>query len=522
MEFTALSSEIFQLDVCTITIKIFGVPHREIRTVHFLDGAAPCFQPDRLYIGTADLLPEASAPDEAVNLILCGPEDVPVRTMGAKGLNYLQIENRDAAPLIYNRLRVALSPRPAAELRTMQEMTDALLSGKGLQHLTDVATRVLGNPVRISDMSYNYLAHPDIDSSPDPFLQEFIDGHTRADHVDYGNQQRLRERQRDMRYPILNPIPPQEQSPAVLGTAILTAAVFIQGIVVAYCSAYDAFHPYRPEDFDLLSYFCRLVSLELQKSSYYAENKGMLYSYFLHDLLTNRLPNIKNVRERLHTIGWTPKPDLYVLTVDLSGLSSLSTNPSVIAERLRAIAGHSIYTIMGDVIALLLSRETDDSSDNAPLQKFLKDANLHAGLSARFADILLAPTAYESALTAAKLGTLLDPTQHLYRFPDYAVAYLLQGQDQKLLLSALGGGALPRLLAHDREQSPPLLPTLRVWLNRDMSSSAAAAALGIHKNTLLYRLEKIRALTGLSLSGGEELLQLLLALKLLDLSSGSL
>lgn len=516
MQFKELSLQIFQSDVYTIDLQIFGAPQREIRSVHYLDGTAPVFREDRLYIGDMTHFPEFPAPDGTVNLILCGAGAPPARPLGSKGLNYLHIENADAAPLVYNRLRLALSPRSSDELLQMQRLTEAFLSNKGLQYLADTAGEVFQNPMRISDMSYNYLVRLDMESSPDPFLQEFIDGRTSDAHVDYGNQQRIRERQRDLRYPILNPIPPVERGPNVLGSAMLSAPVFIQDVVVAYCSLYDAFRPYKPEDYALLSFFCSLVSAELQKSSYYAENKGLLHAHFLHDLLARRLSGIKDLRQRLRTIGWSPKTDLYILAVDLGHSQGLSINPALIAQRLQRASGHCIYTLMEDRIALLLSRDSGQPVENEALRRFLADTNLKAGLSARFTDILDAPQYYESALAAAQLGALLAPAERLYRFTDYAVPLLLQGHDRGLLLSSLAEGALPRLLAHDEKQAPPLVPTLRAWLENDLSSSGAAAALGIHKNTLLYRLDRIRTLTDLSLSGGNELLQLLLALKLLD------
>lgn len=518
MRFTDLISLVFELDICPITARIFGDPDREIRHIRYLDGSAPDFRPDTLYVGLPELVPELPAPDESVNLLCCGGGAVPVRPLGSRGLNYLQVQNPDAAPLFYDRLRLALAPRPAEELRDMQRLTEALLSGRGLQHMADVAGEVFGNPMRISDMSYKYLVRLNMDSSPDPILQEFIDGRPSKAHVDFGQGRHLRERQRDLRFPVYHPVREAESGPNILGTAMLSAAVFIQNVVVGYCTLYDAWRPYRMQDYALLEHFCRLVALEMQKDSYFSKNKDTIYSYFLRDLLSGNLCSPQTLKEQLHLIGWYPKMNLYLLAAELPRGESLPGNPSVIAQQLHRMAGDNIYVVLEDAIVLLLSRESHRPLETAALESFLADMNLQAGLSACFTNLLEAPRHLESARRATVLGTHAAPGRHLHRFSDHAVSWLLAEQDTSLLLNALADGAIPKLLAHDREQEPPLVPTLQAWLDSDLSSSGAAAALGIHKNTLLYRLEKIRSITGLSLSGGEEHLQLLLALKLLNLS----
>lgn len=516
MTFSAAVEAIIHLGVCTIDTNIFGAPERQIDEVRFLGSSKPDFRPNVLYIGPPKLVPDDPASDSCVNLVCCGGSVAPVRALGTKALNYLHVMNGDAGPLIYNKLRLALGPRGTLETENMQKLTDALLSGQGLQHMADLATEVFGNPVRISDVDYNYLVTLNMQSSQDPILQEFIDGRPTDEHVGFGSSHHIRERLRKIRYPILSPVPAAKPGEIVLGTGILSAATQVQGVTLAYCSLYDAWRPHSPEDYELLDYFSKLVSLELQKDSYYLENKGMRYSYFLHDLLTNRLPNIKNVRERLRTIGWSPKNDLYVLSVDLRNIESRSITPSRIAEQLRTVVGDGIYVIFDGVIVLLFSCNTDCSVDFDKLRRFLTDINLRAGLSGCFADILEVPKHYKTSLSAVKLGARLAPGQALLRFPDYVIFQLFEGQEARLLLDSLAYGAIPKLLAYDKAHQSPLLLTLRAYLDTGLSSSAAAKELGIHKNTFLYRLEKIRDITGLTLRAGDELLPLQLAIKLLD------
>jgi hypothetical protein len=79
------------------------------------------------------------------------------------------------------------------------------------------------------------------------------------------------------------------------------------------------------------------------------------------------------------------------------------------------------------------------------------------------------------------------------------------------LLSALPAGpdpAVQPLLAH-----PELARTAETYLDHAGQAGRTAAALGVHRQTLYYRLSRVEQLTGLDLDNGEDRLLLHMALK---------
>lgn len=67
---------------------------------------------------------------------------------------------------------------------------------------------------------------------------------------------------------------------------------------------------------------------------------------------------------------------------------------------------------------------------------------------------------------------------------------------------------------YDAENDADIFPTLERYVVSGCSARAAASALGIHENTLRYRLEKTASITGLSFRSQEQMEQLSLAVKL--------
>lgn len=68
------------------------------------------------------------------------------------------------------------------------------------------------------------------------------------------------------------------------------------------------------------------------------------------------------------------------------------------------------------------------------------------------------------------------------------------------------------LVDYDRERGSGLVRTLTVYFETGANASEAADRLFLHRNSLLYRLERIQALTGLDLREPESMLVLQLGL----------
>jgi len=80
---------------------------------------------------------------------------------------------------------------------------------------------------------------------------------------------------------------------------------------------------------------------------------------------------------------------------------------------------------------------------------------------------------------------------------------------------ALGEGPLGALAAHDSAHNTRFVETLRAYLDAFGDIAAAADALGIHHNTLRYRMNKLQQVPGVDLNDPEQRLALQLQLRML-------
>jgi sugar diacid utilization regulator len=122
---------------------------------------------------------------------------------------------------------------------------------------------------------------------------------------------------------------------------------------------------------------------------------------------------------------------------------------------------------------------------------------------------------FNEARRAQALGTLLDPAQPIYRYDELRLFDLFkEGEPVEAFVTEVLG----RLLGQDAERGTRYLETLEALFAAALNRKVAARRLGVHPNTLSYRLNRIEALLGGSLLSGEFCFRVQLALKLAQLT----
>jgi purine catabolism regulator len=119
---------------------------------------------------------------------------------------------------------------------------------------------------------------------------------------------------------------------------------------------------------------------------------------------------------------------------------------------------------------------------------------------------------HQEAKQALTMGRRLSGTGGLTRFEDLGVYRLIFAAEHLPELSAFHKEALGALIEYDRNHSGDLIRTLKAFFDAKGGPKEAASLLDVHRNTVLYRLERVRAITGLDLDDADVRLRLHLAL----------
>jgi purine catabolism regulator len=118
---------------------------------------------------------------------------------------------------------------------------------------------------------------------------------------------------------------------------------------------------------------------------------------------------------------------------------------------------------------------------------------------------------HQEAKQALTMSRRLYGSGHVTRFEDLGIYRLLFAARELPELRSFHDDALTALIDYDRQHGAELLRTLGAFFAGRCGPKETAAILGVHRNTVLYRLERIRELTGFDLDDADVRLRLQLA-----------
>lgn len=450
----------------------------------------PVLSPNTIYLTATNNLPPADQLSPAL-LVCYGP-----------AINWQAYEQAPAQLVYCPELSQAavydlLSDLLKSDTRLTQQrlhLAKTFFRNRGLQALVDQAGQLLNNPVAVIDLQYKHLATSTKfthQAEPSKYIDEL--------GIQYIHKSKLDQRLRE------SPTPLQFYNPQ-LQREVIISAVKIDNVEVAHIIVTQDQQPFQATDRELVGALAELVASELQKNEVFANNKGVMYSYFLADLLSGTSTNIANFTDFLAKQGFLLKPNLYVMVIPSINYNNATLSLSVIATTIHRLLAGSIYTVYQNAIVFLISKEAyHELSDYelTNLKQFLHAQHLKAGISNFFTHLENTPVFYRQALTVARLSQSLNDPAELCYYRDFYVFHILELLKKEYgKLEYLIHPGVMTVYKYDLENQTDLLTTLREYLAHPGQPRLIADHLAIHKNTLLYRLKKIKQLTNCDFTQG--------------------
>jgi purine catabolism regulator len=174
---------------------------------------------------------------------------------------------------------------------------------------------------------------------------------------------------------------------------------------------------------------------------------------------------------------------------------------------------------------LFILAPVDQSADGAYLKKIGENISLAlksqtgerdiaVGIGRVHPGLASVKTAYQEARQALGMGTRLFGPDCLVFFGDLGIYRLLFRLHGTSDLESFYQDTLGALLEYDRKNGAELLKTLNAYFATCGSLTDAAERLHLHRNTLLYRLHRVREIAGIDLDDPDVRLALQLALRI--------
>jgi sugar diacid utilization regulator len=192
-------------------------------------------------------------------------------------------------------------------------------------------------------------------------------------------------------------------------------------------------------------------------------------------------------------------------------------------ERLRPRAGHLLVGLRhGEVVVLYPFEDAADleiaTQSCCALARDLEGAAVAVGMSACHRGLTALAVGYGEAKEAVEIAVETGAHGRLVPFDEVLIDSIVRSsQHSERILD----GTVTPLLEYDSEHHSELIFTLRAYVDSGFNLTKSAEALCVHPNTVVYRLRRIKELTGRDPHVPDDLLLLHLGLKLIEHSPGS-
>ena len=417
-----------------------------------------------------------------------------------------------------------------------RRFTELVLDGKGMNEICRTLSDLLGAAVTVEDSSFHLLAHAG--GTGDPHRKETIARHGTPQRVlfDPAIQAMLRE-VATARHPMKIPPFPHLGMDRERILAAITAA----NTTLGYISVVDPPPAQEELAFMAVEQAALVVALAMSKEREVAEVEGRVRGEFLEDLTQGTFGDESAAQRRARHLGY-PLAGMHVLmAVDIDAFREyirerqLSEDTIQALKRefhrrvtavIRAAFPRALFSNRSDTVYALLPLGADPGDHRSRVQSLghqVRDAVAQwkpgFTVSIAFSGATEAPAGVGSAFREvnAVVDTLarFQRREQVVSVPDLGLTGLLAAvQDDRLVEYARRH--LGRLVERDSARSAHFVETLRAYLETG-EQQAAARRLSVHPNTLRYRLDRIREITGLEPDDPETRLNLTVALRIYDL-----
>ncbi len=272
-------------------------------------------------------------------------------------------------------------------------------------------------------------------------------------------------------------------------------------------------------------------ALEMAKAKAVSEAKKSLRGNFLEGLLAGTLPS-KEIERLSGRLDHDTSPPHAIMTFTWAEADAPSVRrlETTIIWLLRNHSRPALVHIYGDQHACVFQslRPGEDMESAHQLARRLFEqinaeypkTQLIAGISGPAEALTAWPRVYQEALQAMQLGQRLK-MHEMVDFESLGIYRLLGKLEDITAVQEFTNEVVGPLVQYDEQHRSTLVQTIDEYFNHHGNISQTAEALFIHRNTLLYRLDRIQELTGHNLNQANMRLALHLSLKLWQLRPGT-
>lgn len=404
-----------------------------------------------------------------------------------------------------------------AQLRDAHTLFQAYFDQPDIMAALDAASILIKNPMIVLDTSFNVLAYSQTYVTEDAqWLENISRGYCSYEYIaGFLNIGEVRNA-------------PQTSDPffTICYTSPFRRCVtkiYYGETHIGYAIAIESHNSLEKVNRQIYQLVSRILAQIIHTNQQLSFNKAV--DRILIDCLAGNFKTQQHLLDRLNHTQLNPASTYYLLAIDVTYYKIFDIGNEQLREHLSKLFNQSWSVFFHDYVVVLIDSHNQSNCVKAILQQdrpYFITNGLHGGLSDPFEDLFLAPGYFQQAINALKIGKSLQPEEPVaeydtYKFHDLALAAGDKNQIQQFFTQSYR-----QIEAYDQQHGTQYLETIRAYLACDRHLDTTADLLYIHKNTVVYRIKKIKELFFINFDDTKQRFDLLFSCQLADLLEAKL
>lgn len=432
-------------------------------------------------------------------------------------------------PYVYSLAHVSnvindiLYRRESSKLKKYQKIHEAFrkcaLSGGDIQEIARLSATIVGNPVVMVDDDFNLLSYWDFEGNPYP-LGEYLP--LKGDEKPFDDDF-IASIPTDARYLTLS-IKRQITRDDVIIICRIKPIIF-SSTIYGYTFVWETMKKMEQLDYVALESAAHIAAMELFKLKQIEEARIRERQDFFQDLIEGKILSTNALRNLAATNGFDPDRSHIVFALQIEEASSSRLTNAMERVKQYSEASHYPLQIVGRTDHLLgfvqLKQGDEQKALNQAIRQYFEGLcsqldtiipHYSLGISNICDDFI---TIRKSIMLAYDVLNMVKKNRvRVGFFHDLVSYHLLDTAVDRTAMQTFFKETLGPLAAYDTMHNAELLNTLEVYFDCNGNITRAAQELYRHRNTIIYRLEKIKEILETDLSNPEENFNFQLAFKM--------
>lgn len=410
------------------------------------------------------------------------------------------------------------------------------LEGGGIERISSELTDTINNPILILDRDWNLLHYTEVSQNQVPLkscLTLVKNRHVFTREFTESIPQNISQIKKSIKR--IYHAKDQDIKCRILPVAV---ANYIYGYIVVWQTVREL----TEFDYIVLEQASTIVALDRIKTREIEEVKLKIRQDFFDDLLTGKITSVDSIQTLcdLHGLKSTYMYYCAIINIepveleDLEDIVDRKYELDRIAKKCVDIVYDFSSSAPGEItcfyrnnriIILIGQSENKPSISVSEAKQFaieirtalvekIKKTTFHMGIGRQYKTITSLHKSFAEAHEAIRLMQKFDSKGNVSHFDDYSVYHFLDSNIKDMELEDFFLKQLGKIYEHDHAFGTSFMITLENYFAHNQNVSEAAKAMFIHRNTFIYRIDKIKEILNMDMKNAEELLQIQLALKI--------